>query len=73
MLQFINCFLCFGWVPPIIIGHIDQTIVDYSFPIVITCVLNWSKGNWLLNDALNSAITMSSKLKEKVGIWQTLD
>jgi hypothetical protein len=29
------------------------------FPIVSTCILNQSKGHWLLSDALNFAISMS--------------
>jgi len=41
--------------------------------VVIAYVLNQSKDHWLLDDALNNAITMSSKLKEDVGIVQNLD
>jgi hypothetical protein len=63
----------YGWVPHVITWHICQTIVDCLFPIVIAYVLNQSKDHWLLDDALNNAITMSSKLKEDVGIVQYLD
>jgi hypothetical protein len=45
-----------------------QTIVDCLSPIVITCVLNESKDHWLVSDPLKNAITMSSKLKENLGI-----
>jgi len=41
--------------------------------VVIAYVLNQSKDHWLLDDALNNAIIMSSKLKEDVGIVQNLD
>ncbi len=40
-------------------------------PIVIAYVLNQSKDHWLFSDALNNAITMSSK--EDVGIVLNLD
>jgi hypothetical protein len=35
-------------------------------PIVITCILNQSKGHWLLSDALHATISMSIKLKEEI-------
>jgi hypothetical protein len=60
-------------IPPIITCHISQAIVDYLSPVVTACVLNQSKDHRFFNDALNSAITMSSKLKEDVGIVQNLD
>jgi hypothetical protein len=60
-------------VPLIITWHICQTIIDCLFLVVIACVLNQSKDHWLLSDALNSAIIMSSKLKENVGIVQNLN
>jgi hypothetical protein len=43
------------------------------FLVVTVCVLNQSKDHWLLSDALNNAITMSSKLREFVGIIHNLD
>ncbi len=45
---------------------IYQIIIDCLFPIVITCVLNQSRGHWLLKDALHVAITMNLKLKEEI-------
>ncbi len=60
-------------VPPIITWHICQTIVDCLSLVIIACVLNQSKDHQLLNDALNNAITMSSKLKEDVGIVQNFN
>jgi hypothetical protein len=30
------------------------------------CVLNQSRGHWLLNDTLNSTISMSLKFKDKI-------
>ncbi len=33
-----------------------------------TCVLNQSRGHWLLNDTLNSTISMSLKFKDKIEI-----
>jgi hypothetical protein len=60
-------------VPPIITWHICQTMVDCLSLVIIACVLNQSKDHRLLNDALNSAITMSSKSKEDVGIVQNFN
>jgi hypothetical protein len=51
-------------VPPPLTWHIYQIVVDCLSPIVITYVLNQSKGHWLLNDSLQSTISMSLKLKE---------
>ncbi len=51
-------------VPPLLKWHICQIVVDYLSPIVITCVLNQSKGHWLLSDAFHSTIFISLKLKE---------
>jgi len=60
-------------IPLIITWHICQTIIDCLSLVVTVCVLNQSKDHWLLSDALNNAITMSSKLKEFVGIIHNLD
>jgi hypothetical protein len=57
-----------SWVPPIITWHICQTIIDCLFPIVTVYIINQFKNHWLFSDALNNAITMSSKLKEDVRI-----
>ncbi len=59
--------------PLIITWHICQTIVDCLSLIIIAYFLNQSKDHLLLNDALNNAITMSSKLEEGVGIVQTFN
>ncbi len=37
------------------------------------CILNQSKGHWLLNDALNITISMSLKLKEEMNHLPLLD
>lgn len=41
------------------------------FLIVITCVLNQSRGHWLLKNALHVAITMNLKLKEEISNLHT--
>jgi hypothetical protein len=56
----------FGHVFPLITRFICQTIVDCLNPVVFTCVLNQSTIYWLLLDALNYAITMSSKAKDEM-------
>jgi hypothetical protein len=33
---------------------------------VYACILNQSRGHWLLSDALNFAISMSLKLKDEI-------
>ncbi len=48
-------------VPPPLIWHIFQTIVDVLFLVVSAYVLNSSHGHWLLSNALNATITMSLK------------
>jgi hypothetical protein len=55
-----------GKVPPLLIWNILKIIVDSSFPIVTTYVVNQSKSNWLLFDALQSAITVCLKFKEEI-------
>ncbi len=57
----------FGQVPPCTTWFICQTIVDYLSLIVSAYVLNQSTSQWLLFDALNSAITMSFSA-EKVNL-----
>jgi hypothetical protein len=42
--------------------------VDYLNLIVNECVLIQFSGHWLLSNALNSTITMSSKAKEEVDV-----
>jgi len=53
-------------VPPPLAWHICCIVVDSLGPIVSTCIFNQSKGHWLLNDALNSAISMSLKFKDEI-------
>ncbi len=52
-----------GRVPPPIPWHISQIIVDVLFSIISACVLNESRGHWLLFDALNVIIIMSLKFE----------
>jgi len=55
-------------VPPPLTWHICRIIVDSLGPIVSACILNQSKGHWLLNDALNFAISMSLKFKNEIDL-----
>jgi hypothetical protein len=52
--------------PLLLIWHICQIIVNNHSPIVTTCVLNQSKGHWLLCDAFNFSISISLKLKKEL-------
>jgi hypothetical protein len=45
--------------------HIYQIVVDCFSLVVTTCVLNQSRGHWLLSDAFHFVISMSLKLKEE--------
>jgi len=54
-----------GQMPPFLIWHIYQILVDSLSPIVSSYVFNQSHGHWLLSDALHSIISMSLKLKEE--------
>ncbi len=60
-------------VPPLLTWHISQIIVDVLSPIVSTCVLNQSRGHWLLGDVLNYAIYICLKLKGKTIISVSFD
>ncbi len=60
-------------VPPLLTWHISQIIVDVLSPIVFTCVLNQSRGHWLLSDVLNYAIYIFLKLKGKTIILISFD
>jgi len=53
-------------VPPPLIWHIFQIIVNSFGPIVFTCISNQSKCHRLLFDALNSTISMSLKFKDEI-------
>jgi hypothetical protein len=52
-------------VPPLLTWHICQIVVDYLSLVVTTCVINQSRGHWLLSDAFHFAISTSLKLKKK--------
>ncbi len=54
-----------GWVPPPLTWQNFQIIVDCLSLFVSAYVFNQSRGHWLLNDALDSTISMSLKLKEE--------
>jgi hypothetical protein len=43
------------------------------FFVVTTCVLNQSRGHWLVTVALNTTISMNVKLKEKMINLDALD
>jgi hypothetical protein len=43
--------------------HICQIIANFFSPIATIYVLNQSRGHWLVNDALNSTISISLKLR----------
>jgi hypothetical protein len=53
-------------IPPPLTWHICRIIIDSFGPIVFACILNQSRGHWLLNDALNFAISMSLKFKDEI-------
>jgi hypothetical protein len=53
-------------VPPPLTWHICRIIVDSLGPIMSTCILNQSRGHWLLSDALNCIISMSLKFKDEI-------
>jgi len=55
-------------VPPPITWFICQTMVDYLNHVINDCVLKQFTGHWLLFNALNSTIIMSSKSKEEVNV-----
>ncbi len=53
-------------VPLPLTWHICHIIVDSLGPIVSACILNQSRGHWLLSDALNFAISMSLKFRDGI-------
>jgi hypothetical protein len=53
-------------IPPPLKWHICCIVVDFFGPIMFACILNQSKGHWLLNDALNYAISMSLKFRNEI-------
>jgi len=59
--------------PPPLIWHISQININILSLVVFTCVLNQSRGYRLLNDALNFAISICLKLREKYEISCSFD
>jgi len=57
-----------GHVPPTLTWHIYQIIINVLSLVINACVLNQSRGHWLLFDALNVIITMNLKLKKEFKI-----
>jgi hypothetical protein len=53
-------------VPLPLTWHICRIIIDYLDLVVSTYILNQSRGHWLLNDALNYAISMSLKFRNEI-------
>jgi hypothetical protein len=45
--------------------HICQIFVDCFSLVVTTCVLNQSRGHWLLSGALHFVISMNLKLRKE--------
>ncbi len=41
-------------------------IIDFLGLVMFTCILNQFKGHWLLNNALNFAISMNLKFKDEI-------
>jgi len=52
-------------VPPPLTWHICQIVVNCFSVVITACVLNQSKGHWLLSDVFYSTIFMSLKLKKE--------
>jgi len=46
--------------------YIAQTVVDSLIPAVLVCLLNQSRGHWLLSDVLNRTITITLKFQEEI-------
>jgi len=53
-------------IPPPLTLHIFHIIIDSFGPLMSTCILNQCKGQWLLNDALNSTTFMTLKFKDEI-------
>ncbi len=62
-----------SYVPPPLVWHISQIIVDFLYSIVNVCVLSQSRGHWLLSNALIVTITLKLKLKEEFIISLNLE
>jgi hypothetical protein len=55
-----------GRVPPYLTWHICHIIVDSLSLVVSACVLNQSRGHWLLSGALKFSISMSLEFKDEI-------
>jgi hypothetical protein len=55
-------------VSPPLTWHICHIIVDSLGHVVSTCILNQSRGHWLLNDALKFSISMSLKFRDEIDL-----
>jgi hypothetical protein len=55
-------------IPPPLTWHFCHIIVDSLGHVVSTCILNKSKGHWLLSDALKFSISMSLKFKDEIDL-----
>jgi hypothetical protein len=53
-------------VPPPLTWHICHIIVDYLGHVIFICILNQSRGHWLLNSALSFALSMSLKFGNEI-------
>jgi hypothetical protein len=53
-------------VPPPLTWHICCIIVDSLDLVMSIYILNQPRGHWLLNDALNFAISMSLKFRDEI-------
>ncbi len=53
-------------VPYPLTWHMCCIIVDYLGLVVSSCILNQSRGHWLLSDALNYTISMSLKFRDEM-------
>jgi hypothetical protein len=55
-------------VPPPLTCHSSQIIIYYHGPVISTCILNQSRDHWLLTNALNFVISISSNFKNEITI-----
>ncbi len=47
-------------------GTLVELLLVFFGHVVFPCILNKSRGHWLLNDALNFAISMSLKFRDEI-------
>ncbi len=55
-------------VPPPLTWHSSQIIVYYLGLVISTCILNQSRDHWLLTNAVNFVISISSNFKNETTI-----